>query len=433
MNVLLALLSLSGYNVYFADLHAHTEYSDGQGLPREAYCYARDTAHIDVLGLTDHTSYLNAGTYAQERELADEFNRAGGFVALAGQEFGSLSAFGHFSVYDAESLCPISPYDLTRFYEWVAAEHEPVQFNHPRVGDFNDFTYDRAADAYATTSEVVNGSGKYTPGYEAMYFEALRKGWHCAPVANQDNHNRHWGDAPDSLGQIPLTGILADTLTKEAIMDALLHRRVYATETKPASDRIRLKEFSVGPVEMGASGVLTDTLAELRLEVSAETSFRQIYLYRGGELFDSAGVAARNKDTVVWQLTVPVSNTYYVVKGVQNDSDHFWSAPIWLSYRPNPRTLEFYPNPLKTRTRIAYPASDSAGSAPDKAVLDIFDASGRPVFHHEYGLSSSAHIFWDGVNDKGAQLPNSIYLVRLSLERGGEATQVLLGKVAIRR
>jgi predicted metal-dependent phosphoesterase TrpH len=40
--------------VYFGNLHSHTSYSDGSGTPSEAYKYARDTAKLDFLAITEH-------------------------------------------------------------------------------------------------------------------------------------------------------------------------------------------------------------------------------------------------------------------------------------------------------------------------------------------------------------------------------------------
>ena len=432
MTILLAV-ALFGYNSYFCNLHSHTSYSDGTGLPSEAYSYARDSARIDVLALTDHTSYLNAGTYAQERELAIEMTEPGRFVALAGQEFGSLSAFGHFTIYDADSLCPVSVSDLTRFYQWISRLKEPVQFNHPRVGDFSDFAYDRAADAYATTLEVVNGSGMYTPVYEDMFVLALRNGWHVAPVANQDNHSRMWGNAPNDSGQIPLTGVWADTLTREAILDGLLHRRVYATEVKPANDRIVLRDFRIGSLEMGMTGVLADTVAELRVELEAESAFRQVYLYRSGVLFDSAAASSLDTNHVVWNLNVPVTNDFFFVKAEQKDHDHLWSAPIWLSYQAPPRGLEFHPNPFGVSTSVVCATDSLAVTGGD---LDVFDASGLAIWHAAVPAqpAGAVRVSWDGHDLKDRLMPNGVYLVRLSLNyTGRKGADQRYGKVAIER
>lgn len=39
--------------VFFGNLHSHSSYSDGSGTPREAFIYARDTAKIHFLALTE--------------------------------------------------------------------------------------------------------------------------------------------------------------------------------------------------------------------------------------------------------------------------------------------------------------------------------------------------------------------------------------------
>ena len=51
------------------------------------------------------------------------------------------------------------------------------------------------------------------------------RGWHLAPSNNQDNHKGNWGDS--NTGR---TVVLADTLDREAIYDAIRNYRVYATE-----------------------------------------------------------------------------------------------------------------------------------------------------------------------------------------------------------
>src|SRR5437016_828310 len=44
-------------HVYFGNLHSHTSYSDGSGLPEEAYKHARD-AGLDFLFITEHNHRL---------------------------------------------------------------------------------------------------------------------------------------------------------------------------------------------------------------------------------------------------------------------------------------------------------------------------------------------------------------------------------------
>lgn len=52
-----ALPAPSGeYEIYFGNLHSHTGFSDGIGVPEHAYDYARYTAELDFLAITEHSN-----------------------------------------------------------------------------------------------------------------------------------------------------------------------------------------------------------------------------------------------------------------------------------------------------------------------------------------------------------------------------------------
>jgi hypothetical protein len=44
---------LSAQQVFFGNLHSHTSFSDGSGLPQAAYAHARDVG-LDFLAVTEH-------------------------------------------------------------------------------------------------------------------------------------------------------------------------------------------------------------------------------------------------------------------------------------------------------------------------------------------------------------------------------------------
>jgi len=411
-----------GFNVYFADLHSHTSFSDGQGMPEEAYLYARDTAHIDVLALTDHTSYLTENGYQYEKHIANQFTIPGQFVAIVGQEFGSLAAFGHFSIFEAESLCPVSAYNLDYTYEWIAQNKVYTQFNHPREGDFNYLAYNRNGGKYLSTLEVVNGSGLYTTFYEDRFVEALNLGWHVAPVANQDNHNRHWGNATTAAGQIPLCGIWADELTKEKILEAIGNEHVYACEVKPANDRIYLRDFSIGSSIMGDFYYTTDHNVAINLSVEAINDFAKLYLYKNGVIYDSVVSIDTNKFSWIKQDTI--TNGYYFVKGVQQDGDRFWTAPIWVNYKPQPTGIEAWPNPIRQSGQIKFPDVASAVSSE----MTIYTMEGDQVFKQASDYPQ-VHT-WDGRNQKGVRLDDGVYYIVIKVKTPTEQ-KIFKGKVAL--
>jgi hypothetical protein len=219
----------SGYDVYVANLHAHTAYSDGIGTPAEAYTYARDVANIDVLALTEHTHLLTTTEFNSLLSIADSYTQDGVFVALGAQEFGNLNDFNHMAIYDVLYRCPNPTDNLLATYEFIKQQGGVGQFNHPNPSygtNFNDLAFYPQYVDQMNSIEIRNGLR--ADNYEPQYLQALNNGWRVGPSANQDNHEGHWGDQqnPNAGFRIYLTGILADSLTRADILDALRRRQI---------------------------------------------------------------------------------------------------------------------------------------------------------------------------------------------------------------
>ncbi|MFA6941106.1 MAG: lamin tail domain-containing protein, partial [Clostridiaceae bacterium] len=207
------------YNTYFGMIHSHTNYSDGQGTPEEAYAMAR--ANADFFAVTDHSNSLDGekdaallnedGTekdcmgisteWKSLHDIADKYNEDGKFTAIAGYEMtwsGSTGGYGHINTFNTTGFetRTHSTENLKKYYEDISKLPNSIsQLNHPGAtfGDFDDFNYRTdAIDNAVNLIEVGNGEGKvrssgYFPSYN-YYTRALDKGWHVAPTNNQDNH-----------------------------------------------------------------------------------------------------------------------------------------------------------------------------------------------------------------------------------------------------
>ncbi|MGQ9810663.1 MAG: hypothetical protein ACUVQ7_04890 [bacterium] len=346
--------ALQAYNVYYGNLHAHCSYSDGIGTPQEAFSYARDSANIHVQALTDHTHMLTTSEYSTLRTVASAYTAPGVFVAIAGQEHGSLSttqtgAFGHMNFYEATSLIPQYEnggkdyrYNLSGTYSWLVSHTDGTYgkplfgvFNHPYEtggcgvdAQFRDFAYSVTGDSAMALIEIRNG--QRSDSYEAEYFEALAKGWHVGVMACQDNHDGMWGNQPNpnSGNDIYLTGILADTLTKEAILSALRDRRTFAVEVNPESDRMGIYFFCEGHWMGDIFESVEDTL-DFDITIWGETNFISVELIRNGI---QVAYASPNSNSFHWQPRhrPPLSESYYLVRAQQTDGDYLWSSPIWV-------------------------------------------------------------------------------------------------------
>jgi hypothetical protein len=337
------------YRVYFGDMHSHSALShDAQStakMPAQAYAYAKNVAKIDFLAISDHTNGLPQVNYEKIRAAAAAYDKFDSqFVAIAGQELGSLGStgYGHINIFEAPTIAgngldnDAIRYDLNMAYQFIMSHRVSGQFNHPSTennnSNFLNFNYDPSADPFMTSLEVING--KRSTNFERYYLLALQKGWHVGALGDQDNHGGNYGDLRATDGDIYLTGVLADSLTKPKILAAIRAHRTYAFETNPINDRIYLDAFTADGHWMGETFNDTDNRVTLRLSAHASAAtnsrFRQAQLYRNGFLLAWKNLNAPNFDWPAVDSNATGSR-YYFAKLVQEDGDLLWTSPIWVN------------------------------------------------------------------------------------------------------
>lgn len=330
------------WNLYFGQLHAHTDISNGAGSVEEAFQYASQVDGLDFFAVTDHSdSFDNAdmGTidadgadisadWAAGKQAAASVTN-GDFVGLFGFEmtWPEDKQLGHISTFntpgwqtrdqaDFENV----PTALENYYKALTAVPGSVsQFNHPDDihGDFERFDhYSPQYDAAVSLLEVAGEDGVVDCEY---YDLALDKGWHVAPTNNQNNHKGQWGDASEAR-----TVVLAKSLTEEALYDAMKNRRVYATQDSDLAIYYELNGTVMGSIipksESAAVTVfLNDPTDEAigNVEVVAD----------GGEAIVRQWVETPTK---MLELTVPGGYSYYYLRVTQPDGDVAVTAPVWM-------------------------------------------------------------------------------------------------------
>ncbi|MBI5805035.1 CehA/McbA family metallohydrolase [candidate division TA06 bacterium] len=443
LSALLAVRSQAQYKCFYGNLHAHTGYSDGESTPDTAFAYARDVANIDVQALTEHnnggsfggvTYSVTPAQYSNLMLVADTITRAGSFVALAGQELGSLgsSGFGHVCVWEAPGLWPYINSDLFGCYSWILGQNRPAMFCHPDSSwnsNFNDLYYYQDYDQAMDLIEVVNGGTVY----EDAYLRALGKGWHVGASANQDNHDRDWGSRVSS-GNIPLTGIWADTLTKASILDALQARRTTAMEVSPAGDRIQLL-LSVDGHYQGDRYIKREGVVDISVLYQASSPLKKLYLYTNGAVSDSLNVLSTGNQ-LTWQFskTLGLGTNRLFVKAVQADLDQAWTSPVFVEVISQNAINNFsgsqvatWPTPVKLDARLVFVPLEGATTV--KALIyDLFGGKVREL----YGDQPDQPINWDGKDQAGRLVPNGMYVIRLE-QRSATETRTCLGKTMVSR
>lgn len=330
------------WNVYFGQLHAHTNLSDGTGSVEEAFDYASKVENLDFFAVTDHSDSFDnadAGEIAKDGAGISTGWAAGKQAAasVTNEDFVGLFGFemtwpedkklGHISTFntpgwqtrdqaDFENV----PTALEHYYKALTTVPGSVsQFNHPDIihGDFERFDhYSPEYDEAISLLEIAGEDGAVDCAY---YDLALDKGWHVAPTNNQNNHKGQWGDASRAR-----TVILAETLTEEALYAAMKDRRVYATQDSDLTVYYTLNGAVMGSIlpkseEAEITVFLSDPTDEAigNVEVVAD----------GGEVIDSAYVGTPAK---VLELSVSGGHNYYYLRITQPDGDVAVTAPVWM-------------------------------------------------------------------------------------------------------
>jgi hypothetical protein len=361
-----------GYNLYLAVLHSHTGYSDGVRTPREAFIYARDTARIHVLGVSDHDWMLDWDEWVATGRQADSATEPGRFLALRGFEW-SGSDDGHVNVFETDTFVSRENVPgMSEFYPWLIQQPAAIgQFNHLGSGDFDNYRYVAAADSQMTLCEMK------TMPQSRKYSIALDSGWVCGAASSMDTHLADWGMGPN------LTGIWADSLTRGSILAAIRAMRTYATLNR----EVRL-EFTCNGAWMGSR--LGNGSLHFNVRASspnpADTIRRVLIVTNGGTTADSILVGDRN--TVDWSPSLATASgerRWFFARVVWGDSVWTTSSAIWtagpaaIGDRPVaalPRTvrLELAPNPARAGSAVRLTAP---GCGPGE--LSVVDALGRVI------------------------------------------------------
>ncbi|MBD3239701.1 MAG: hypothetical protein GF331_03885 [Chitinivibrionales bacterium] len=310
---------------FFGNLHSHTEYSDGQGTPEQAFDWARDSAGYDFYVVTDHAEMLSASEWDSTGAIADSRNEDGAFVALRGFEW-SHPIFGHICVLNTSTYKgAFDMFSPDTFYAWIDSSDGLAQFNHPgrEAYVFDTFKYDDDLYDNFFAVETGNNDGEFLPYLN----QAIGAGWRVAPTSNQDNHtlstNSH------------RTVIIAESLTRAGLLHAIRERRLYSSD----DPNMRLS-FKSGDYWMGSNIVGSPGRYLFDVSVTDDEPIARIeFLNMAGTVLDTHEPSgSQTSATVTFEASVSSDQCFYVMV-YENDSNNddpayaeqiAVSAPIWV-------------------------------------------------------------------------------------------------------
>lgn len=368
-------------NVYFGNLHAHTSYSDGVEEPNTAFLHARDVGKLDFMALTEH-NHNQAGRIADDHALysgmgpnslisiANRLTENGRFVALYGQEFSTISAGNHMNVLDVPAVIDVPNGAFGQLLNtWLPAHQDTLGglavllLNHPAIAssspdkeygrdDFgSEAEWIRRVGSEAAMIAMINGPShatgegiKPSPPAESEVFRYLNLGFHLAPTADQDNHKSTWGTITNAR-----TAVIADDLSKAALLRAMKARHVYATEDKNLRIVCRVNGQLCGDQLSPVPPVGSELSIELTIhdddEPAASYKIDVFSDHIGGEpAHDPIEVVSITGNTVTPFRIEDIrynGGSQYVFFRIRQltedgDEDRAWTAPVWIEAGATP-------------------------------------------------------------------------------------------------
>lgn len=364
-------------NYYFGNLHAHSDYSDGNVnnpgyTPADDYNYAMSSQCMDFLGISEHnhfTSNNNPGnrliTYGLGITQAADFTSAHpSFVALYGMEWGVISNGGHVLIYGDgmnnlwgwetgsgawgvtdnynEFIAKSDYTSATGLFQKVndnSATNTFASLAHPDDHDYGDLaniaynsTFDAAISATAvesgpsTSANTTYSNPASSMGYLWYYQKLLAKGYHLAPTVDHDNHNTTFGRTTYSR-----SAIVAPSLSKSNIINSFRNMHVYATQ-----DCDTKVDFTVNTKIMGSSLVAAGApvIAVNLTDVSTSTTNALIKIMFGipgsgtnaTEIYSATGSSLLYVDDNLANLA---TGYYYI--DITNAGNRIITAPVWYT------------------------------------------------------------------------------------------------------
>jgi len=339
--------AFDGYNIYFGDLHTHSQFSNDciereklLRTPGDLYGYARRVACADFLCVTDHhqpwdreRNKIGADLWERSQAMCAEHHAPGEFVAFLGIEYrgprgDTAVVFGEDVDYGEIDRPEMDRID--RFWERMAGRDlitiphfhngggldadEWISAGSPQVESVLEiYSCHGSYEGPAVNERHIPQIKRFREDRNGQYF--LKKGYRYGFVCNSDGHK-------GAVANNGLTAVFARRLDRASILEAVRARRCYGT----TNARIRLL-FTINGALMGSELPATPE-KKIVIDVAGEAPLKAVDLLKDGELhrrFKPREVSFRVELT---EECDDPSNWY--VRATQFDNHIAYSSPIWV-------------------------------------------------------------------------------------------------------
>lgn len=340
--------------VYWGEIHAHSQMSDGSGDFAGLFRHARDDGCLDFAAAADHACYFSDNQWQWMQDVVNSFDHAGEFTTLIGYEWAGKQV--HRNVYTrADRLTlfrgmyePTSQLNVLfeHFHgnpDVVAGPHGGLA--HGLLWEHHDPAVERFLEIYSMWGANDQRDNPLIPEFARRNArgmtanEVLQTGARLGFTGGGDCHEGRAGfssEDPNGQGRTShtfaerlfyrcgMTAAVMPALDRRALVDALRQRRTYAT----TGTRILL-DFYVSDIPMGAVSQAAEAICQAT--VHGEDEIARLEIVKDGNVVHVQEPNALDA-TLEWPDPEPLSGEhYYYVHVTQRNAQQAWSSPIWLT------------------------------------------------------------------------------------------------------
>jgi len=301
---------------FWGDLHGQTRATVGTGTIDEYFAFGRDIALLDMMCHQANDFQVTEAEWQNLRREIERYHADGRCVIFVGYEWSGMTPGGgdrnvmfrgdvaslHRSSHaevddmtDAATDC----FPVTDLFKQFAGRDDVLLIPHigGRYADIVGF-HDPQLEPVV---EIYSDWGRF----EWLLHDALRAGYKVGVVANSDGHKGRPGASHPGASTFGayggLTCVLAESLTREAVFEAVRARRCYGVT---GAQRIHV-ELAVNGLPMGAEG-RADGPVRLVGRAAGTGPLERIDVFRGLELihtvspYTEASFARSDRYRIAW-------------------------------------------------------------------------------------------------------------------------------------
>ena len=323
-------------NIYWGEIHGHSEMSDGLGRFEEMFRHAKEIGTLDFAASGDHACYFTDNEWIWMQDIINFYNRPSEFCTIIGYEWAGKQ--GHRNIYTSKENHKLfrGMYEPTSNIEIVWKEFEDRE--DVVGGPHTRHTYDFWSGHNPRVERFLEIYSMWG-SFDDLANKLLKEGAKLGFTGGGDCHEGHCFfsvEDRERQGQIPhgfahsilykcgITGVLMKELDRESLIYALRNRKTYAT----TGARI-LIDFSVSGITMGQEGKLS-SFPIIETEIHGCDFIEKVEIIRDGEIVEVCYDTFLDKKFVWEDKKARRGNHWYYVKVYQKDGEIAWTSPVWV-------------------------------------------------------------------------------------------------------